>query len=250
MSYAYEIKCLDHGHVRLLNMSGPVRRSTKLFDADDTDPALAARLSFNKFTELDDGSVVELSRPRADDLKLCDYLMKNWHTSPFEMIETWWDVKLPIFVARQIVRHRTASLNEVSGRYVELPAEWYIPDLDKIGHRGENMKQGRIIDGTSTAFAVAFQKDLSKQCSVSYELYCHHIAHGIPPEVARLLLHVNHYTHWVWKIDLHNLMHFLALRVDTHAQYEARVYGEAKVKVLEQLLPNCMELFHKYRTMR
>lgn len=259
-----EVKCLDHGFVILRNLSGPTRRAfIKVgginnigaegssismahevdFDADDRDIANVARISF-------DG--LDSTRALEADLKLADYLMRNKHTSPFEMIEVWLEMKLPIFVARQFVRHRTVSINEVSARYTKLPAEWYIPSLHTVGHKPASMKQGRSIGEARLTdeqeeLAREFLMSLDVQCQSSYKLYELYLEKGIPPELARMCLHLNHYTHWVWKQDLHNLMHFLSLRTHSHAQYEARVYAEAVYQLLKEHLPNLMELFDKYR---
>lgn len=232
------VNVLDHGYVRLRNISGPTRRIGQLFDADDTDPANAARLSFDN---------LDAERTREDDFRLAKYLMKNWHTSPFEMIEVWCEMKLPIFVARQFVRHRTASLNEVSGRYAILPEEFYIPKI--VRGKGSSNKQGSVnnlLEGTQDAF----KNDLRAQCARSYELYQYYLEAGVAPETARLFLHVNHYTHWLWKQDLHNLMHFMALRIDEHAQWEAQQYGSALFQLLSQFLPESMKLFDEYRRIK
>ncbi len=242
-------KVLDHGFVTLRNIAGPTRRVTDLgsavqyryFDGDDIDPSNAARMSFDS---------MDKERSREADLKLADYLMKNRHSTPFEMIEIWIEMKMPIFVARQFVRHRTVTINEVSGRYVTLPAEWYIPDPKNVGFRPENVKQGRVIpvvEGEVSPTISWFLNQLQMHCHQSYLIYCNAIESGIPPEVARTILHLNHYTHWLWKQDLHNMMHFLALRVDSHAQWEAQQYGNAILSMLRTFLPNSMELFDKYR---
>lgn len=251
-----EIKVLDHGFVRLRNLSGPTRRivntfgasnigeENRSFDADDVDPANTARLSF------DQGFA---TRPRDEDLRLCDYLMKNRHSTPFEMIECWIEMKLPIFVARQFVRHRTVTINEISARYVTLPAEWYVPAPENVGLRPKNMKQGRSqlawneLNLQQQATIIGFCADLRQDCWTGYKAYHASIEAGIPPELARCFLHVNHYTHWLWKQDLHNIMHFLMLRVDSHAQYEAQEYGNAVLALLRQHLPESMALFDKYR---
>lgn len=231
-----EIKVLDHGSVKLLNLSGPARRTTEEFDADDTDPAKTARISFNN---------LDAERMREQDLRLADYLMKNKHTSPFEMIEVWLEMKLPIFIARQFIRHRTASVNEVSGRYTQLPAEWYIPEV--VGSKPTTgAKQGQE-DSLLIATQNWFKAQLRSACQCSYEDYESSLKAGIAPEHARLFLHLNHYTHWIWKQDLHNLMHFMALRLDAHAQVEARVYAQAIYDLLMQYLPHSMALFDKYR---
>ena len=226
---------LDHGHVILRNIGGPTRRPNALFDADDIDPAQSARMSFDE---------MDSDRTREDDLKLADYLIRNWHTTPFEMIELWIDMKMPIFVARQFVRHRTATINEVSGRYVKLPEEWYVPAI--VGGKGKNIKQGQE-DNLPLVIQSAMQKDLHEDCSRGYQKYLHYLNQGVAPEHARFFLHVNHYTHWLWKQDLHNMMHFLRLRADSHAQIEARQYANAIIALLNQYLPASMELFRKYR---
>lgn len=254
---------LDHGFVKLLNLSGPVRRNFsegiclsdfplkdqdkygdcsvwqedfRPFDADDIDPALTARISFDNFEE---------KRAREVDLKLVQYLLKHKHDTPVEMIEIWMEMKLPIFLARQFVRHRTACINEVSARYSVLPAEWYIPEV--VGGKPTNgMKQGQE-DNLSEDTQNWFKFQLEDNCAYSYRLYERALANGVAPEHARLFLHVNHYTHWVWKQDLHNLMHFLALRLDKHAQVEARVYAQAIYDLLSQYLPETMKFFDKHR---
>jgi len=243
-----KVKCLDHGYVELLNLSGPVRRtgynedgvwvSDKTavpFDADDTDPAKVARISFNNF---------EADRLPEADHKLCDYLLRNKHTSPFEMIETWWVLKVPMFLGEQIIRHRTASINKVSGRYSTFDEEWYIPEV--VGGKATSNKQGQE-DNLPKWKQWVFKKALSLSCSVSYTCYRLAIWAGVAPEHARLFLHANHYSTMVWKIDLHNIMHFLALRLDAHAQIEARVYANTIYSLLCMYLPETMKLFDKYR---
>ncbi len=246
------LQVLDHGFVILRNVAGPTRRiyddastdnhgrfnNDRPFDADDTDPANAARMSFD---------MSDMTRAREADLKLCEYLMKNMHTTPFEMIEVWLEMKLPIFVARQFVRHRTVSINEVSGRYVKLPAEWYIPQT--VGGKPTGgAKQGQS-DTLDEALQTSFRNVLNSNCQRGYEDYEWALQQGVAAEHARLLLHLNHYTHWLWKQDLHNLMHFLALRTHSHAQVEAREYANAAAAILRQHLPNCMALFDQYRAM-
>ncbi len=238
------IPVLDHGFIRIHNIAGPTRRAVTLnmFDADDTDPANTARMSYNEM----DGD-----RTREEDLKLAEYLMKNRHTSPFEMIDIWVEMKLPIFVARQLVRHRTASLNEVSGRYVQLPAEWYIPTPENVGIKALTNKQGRDIPAASgeseLELAEKFCYFLNLSCEDSYKAYETALSEGIPNELARLFLHLNHYTHWMWKQDLHNMMHLLSLREDGHAQYENRQYAHAIANAIREQLPHSMELYDKYR---
>lgn len=233
---------LDHGFVILRNAAGPTRRGYAEFDADDTDPANAARMSFD---QMDSG------RTRGEDLKLCDYLMKNWHTTPFESIELWIEMKMPIFVARQFVRHRTTSINEVSGRYVTLPEEWYIPNVEDIVYKVKDKKQGgRPIDMNNPVEVEAglrYQDRLDQSCRNSYKDYLQSLEDGIAPEQARLSLHLNHYTHWLWKQDMHNIMHFLSLRDHSHAQGEAKTYAKQVDKLIRRVLPNTMSLYDEYR---
>lgn len=232
------IQVLDRGYVRLRNLAGPIRRADQEFDASDTDPANSARMSFNNFK---DGSSPETLKR---DLQLADYLMRNKHTTPFEMIVCWIEMKIPIFVARQFVRHRTVSINEISARYVTLSDEWYIPEI--VGSKPENKKQGRE-ENLSNGVQEAFKKELDKKCRDSYNVYLNFIEQGVAPEQARIFLHLNHYTKWLWKQDLHNMLHFLSLRDHSHAQYEAQCYAQAITKLLEAHLPETMNLYRKYR---
>jgi len=238
------IAVLDHGFVKIHNIAGPTRRAQNLdeFDADDTDPANTARMSYGEMNG---------DRTREEDLKLAEYLMKHLHTGPFEQIEIWVEMKLPIFVARQWVRHRTASLNEVSGRYVQLPPEWYIPFPDDVGIKSESNKQGRNVHYDMSLSDLEVAKEycarLDNKCGESYKEYTYALNAGIPTELARLFLHLNHYTHWMWKQDLHNMMHLLSLREDSHAQFEIRVYASAIARALHKQLPHSMELYDKYR---
>lgn len=232
------VDVLDHGFVVLRNMSGPTRRvDATLFDADDTDPANSARMSFD---------MTDSGRTREQDLRLADYLMRNKHTTPFEMIEVWLEMKMPIFVARQFVRHRTVSINEVSGRYVTLPAEWYVPEV--VGGKAAHAKQGQE-DNLPTMYQEAFKRVLHEHCSEGYRSYLAAIEAGVAPEHARMLLSLNHYTHWLWKQDLHNLLHFLSLRDHSHAQVEAQAYARAVDALVRQHLPHTMELYDKHRRM-
>lgn len=231
-----KIKVLDHGFVKLLNVSGPVRRNAEdwphnEFDVDIIDIAKSARISFNNF---------ETDRTREQDLKLVKYLKDNNHTTPIEMIEVWLEMKLPIFVARQFVRHRTCTINEVSARYVTLPEEWYIPEI--VGAKSTaGAKQGQE-DTLPEKVQEEFKSILNKTCQNSYEDYLAALDKGIAPEHARMLLHVSHYTHWIWKQNLHNILHFLRLRLHPHAQIEARMYAKAILDLLQQVLPEITDL--------
>jgi thymidylate synthase (FAD) len=226
---------LDHGFVLLRNLSGPTRRMDQSFDASDRDPARAARMSFDQ---------MDSERTAEEDYRLARYLMKNWHTSPFEMVECWIEMKLPIFVARQFVRHRTVSLNEVSGRYVTLPQEWYIPEI--VGGKAPSAKQGQE-DNLPEDVQDAFKWELSVTCAHSYQSYLAAINNGVAPEHARLFLHLNHYTHWLWKQDLHNILNVLRLRDHSHAQVEAQAYAKAIDELLRTFLPESMKLYDEYR---
>lgn len=244
---------LDHGFVELRNLAGPTRRIydtqynddgsydgyvERPFDADDSDPAHAARMSFDQ---------MNADRTPDQDFGLCNYLMANWHTSPFEMIECWFEMKMPIFVARQFVRHRTAGINEVSGRYITLPEEWYIPEV--VGGKPKKAKQGQE-DNLSLELQEQFKRDLDEDCRTSYEKYIYYLDQGVAPEQARTFLHLNHYTHWLWKQDLHNMLGFLRLRDHSHAQIEAQAYAKAIDAHLRKFLPNSMILYDLHRRMK
>jgi thymidylate synthase (FAD) len=254
----FEKKVLDKGFVRLLNISGAIRRPTDLesnfvserernFDAIDTDPAIVARSSYNKRDQ---------EHTQEQDERLSEYLIRNEHITPLEFTTVILEFKMPIFVARQVVRHRTGNLadnntgnepavNEVSGRYVTLPKDWYIPEVVRGKHSGGN-KQGSE-DNLSKEVQDAFKVQLQESCENSYWYYENALEVGVCPEQARMFLHLNHYTQFVWKQDLHNLMHFLSLRLDEHAQWEVRQYAEAIYELLKEHLPRSMEWFVKYR---
>lgn len=142
--------------------------------------------------------------------------------------------------------HRTVSINEVSGRYVTLPAEWYIPEV--VGGKAPSAKQGQV-DNLPLAVQGQFKRDLYQHCSEGYAAYTKAIEEGVAPEHARMLLSLNHYTHWVWKQNLHNLMHFLSLRDHSHAQVESQAYAKAVDTLIRQHLPHSMELYDRYRRM-
>ncbi len=228
------IKVLDHGFVTLRNLAGPTRRPLQTYDASDVDPPNAARMSFDQ---------MDTDRTFADEMKLSGYLLKNRHTSPFEQIQVWLEFKLPIFVARQFVRHRTVRLNEVSGRYVTLPAEWYIPEV--VGGKASDKKQGQA-DNLPELVQAAFKRRLHDHCSKGYENYLEDIANGIAPEHARMQLSLNHYTNWIWNQDLHNMMHLLSLRDHSHAQIEAQMYAKAIILLIRHHLPETFKLYDEY----
>ena len=233
-----KIQVLDHGYVTLRNVAGPTRRPNDEFDGNDVDPANAARFSFDQ---------ADQDREREADLKLTGYLLRNRHTTPIEMIEIWLEMKMPIFVARQFVRHRTVSINEISARYVKLEPEFYVPEMKHIGIRGGTSKQGRVItEDTSEEQAAAqhdFRTKLKYHNVASYAQYTQSLDRGIPTELARCFLPVNIYTKWLWNQDLWNMMHFLRLRIGAHAQFESREYANAIHKLLSRVLPHSMKLF-------
>lgn len=178
--------------------------------------------------------------------RLINYFMANHHTSPFEFCDLTWRWRLPIFVARQVVRHRTASINEKSARYAELDADLYVPETERV--MGQDVKNRQGSSGELTPeVQEAFILELIKLEQNAKALYAHHIQKGVAKELSRITLPVGVYTDWVWKMDLHNLFHFLGLRLDPHAQYEVRVYAEAMWTVLKEAYPMCCQAFEEYK---
>lgn len=226
-----KIDVLDHGFVILRNLAGPVRRQGERYDADSTDIATAARMSFD---------AADLERTREADLRLLRYLWKHQHGTPFEMIEVWLEMKLPIFLARQFIRHRTASVNEVSGRYVELPEEFYLPI--QFGNKPtDGAKQGQ--SGTPTPLINSkWRAGLKFHSQIAFKFYQEMLKEGIAPEHARMILPLNTYTHWLFKMDLRNLINLLKLRLDNHAQIEARIYAGAVLQLIADEIPDVMKI--------
>ncbi|MED5371513.1 MAG: FAD-dependent thymidylate synthase [Myxococcota bacterium] len=216
---------LDHGFVRVVDYMG-----------DDSAIVQAARVSYGKGT-----------KKVRQDRGLIRYLMRHRHTTPFEMCELKLHVKLPIFVARQWIRHRTANVNEYSARYSVLDREFYLPDPEHIALQSTDNKQGR--GDTLSAEQSAQVLDLLKADAIqSYGTYKSLMdEHGLARELARMNLPVNFYTQWYWKIDLHNLLHFLSLRMHPHAQYEIRVYADAIADYVKDWVPAAYEAFNDYR---
>jgi len=214
-------KCLDFGFVRLVDTMG-------------TDSAIvqAARTSYGGGEKSPD-----------EDRKLLRYLMRHRHTTPFEMCEFKFHCKMPIFVARQFIRHRTASVNEASLRYTEAKDEFFVPE--SFRKQGSANKQGG--DETCEAFAHA---DVAVAQSHAYVTYTRLLQAGVSRELARCVLPVSAYTEWYWKIDLHNLLHFLALRCDSHAQAEIRVFADAMLKLIQPIVPLTVEAWNDYHPMR
>lgn len=212
-----EFKVLDFGFVKVVDKMG-----------DDNAVVQAARISYGN----------GLKSPKEDEA-LIRYLMKHYHTSPFEMCEIKLHVKLPIFVARQWIRHRTANINEYSGRYSVMHNEFYIPN--SFYTQSQNNKQGRTneeIGGVELA---------RKSCEFAFACYENLIESGVAKESARIILPLNTYTEWYWKIDLHNLLHFLKLRLDPTAQFEMREYAKVILKVVEKWVPISCKAFMDYR---
>lgn len=217
-------KCLNHGFVRLVDYMG-----------DDDAIVQAARTSYGKGTKTIN-----------EDRSLIRYLMRNRHTSPFEMVELKFHIKLPIFIARQWIRHRTANVNEYSGRYSEMPDEFYVPESNDIRKQSTHNKQGRAEELFDTAESAQFVDNFAKEQASVFNNYKTMIDAGMAREMARINLPLSIYTEWYWKIDLHNLFHFLRLRLDEHAQYEIRVYGEAIAEIIREIVPLAYEAFEDY----
>jgi thymidylate synthase (FAD) len=219
-----EYKCLDKGFVRLIDYMG-----------DDAAIVQAARVSYGKGT-----------KSLNEDRGLIRYLMRHRHTSPFEMVEFKFHVKLPIFVARQWIRHRTANVNEYSGRYSEMKNEFYIPELEQLRPQSTMNKQGREDQPLEGAKAAKIQSDLIEKQNMLFDSYSGYIEDGLARELARINLPLSNYTEWYWKIDLHNLFHFLRLRMDSHAQYEIQVYGEIMAEMVKAICPHAYEAFEDF----
>ena len=217
------IKCLDKGFVRLVDSMG-----------GDNAIVQAARVSYGKGTS-------KLSQDRG----LIRYLMRHRHSTPFEMVEFKFHCKMPIFVARQWVRHRTANINEYSLRYSEARDEFYYPDPKHIQFQSALNKQGRM--GEVTPELKQKVQDYFKEISErSFEIYSELNQAGIARELARSILPVNLYTEWYWKNDLHNLLHFIGLRSDSHAQYEIRVFSDAMAESVKAVAPFAWEAYQDY----
>ena len=222
------IPVLDHGFVRVVDYMG-----------DDAAICQAARVSYGKGTK----SV-------QNDEGLIRYLMRHWHSTPFEMCEVKLHVKLPVFVARQWIRHRTANVNEYSARYSILDREFYIPAPEHIAAQSvvNNQGRGAALTGEEAERVLDILKTDSER---SYDNYQAMISddgqQGLARELARMNLPANIYTQWYWKVDLHNLLHFLRLRADAHAQYEIRVYADAICSVVADWVPFAYAAFEDYR---
>jgi thymidylate synthase (FAD) len=230
------IPALDHGFVRVVDYMG-----------DDGAVVQAARVSYGRGT-----------RKVSEDKALIHYLMRHRHSTPFEMCEIKFHVKLPIFVARQWIRHRTANVNEISARYSILDNEFYVPAPQQLAAQSVVNRQGRgdVLEGDEAARVLALLRGDAEQAYAHYAEMLNEDETGERPdpdrsglarELARMNLTLGFYTQWYWKTDLHNLMHFLSLRADAHAQYEIRVYANAMLEVLDKWVPATASAFREYR---
>ncbi len=231
------IPILDHGFIRVIDYMG-----------DDAAIVQAARVSYGRGT-----------KQVNQDKGLINYLMRHWHSTPFEMCEIKFHIKLPIFVARQWIRHRTANVNEYSARYSIMDKEFYIPDVAQLAPQSKANHQGRsdmTLSPAESARVLEILKGDSEQVYSHYQelmgqseesLAGESDRQGIARELARMNLTLNYYTQWYWKIDLHNLMHFLMLRADPHAQYEIRVYADAMIDVMKKWVPFAADAFEEHR---
>lgn len=220
-----EIKVLDKGFVRLVDYLGGDARIVQ-----------SARVSYGAGT-----------KTVREDRGLINYLMRNDHTSPFEQVILTFHTKMPIFVARQWVRHRTARLNEISGRYSVMTDEFYVPDASEIRTQSEVNKQGRSDDHVDPQQASEWLETLENDQREVYKHYEEMIEGGLARELARINLPLSLYTEWYWQIDLHNLFHFIHLRADAHAQYEIRVFAEALAQCARAVAPLAYEAFEEHR---
>ena len=230
------IPVLDHGFVRVIDYMG-----------DDAAIVQAARVSYGKGT-----------KKVSDDAGLINYLLRHRHTTPFEMCEIKYHVKVPIFIARQWIRHRTANVNEYSARYSVLDREFYIPSADQLAMQSKQNHQGRgeVLEGEEAQHVLDLLKE---DATRNYDHYIEMLNEdldgniideergGLARELARMNLTLNAYTQWYWKIDLHNLLHFLSLRADAHAQYEIRVYADAMLDTVKRWVPIAHKAFLQYR---
>lgn len=230
-------KVLDHGFIRVVDYMG-----------DDASIVQAARVSYGKGTKAIN-----------KDQGLINYLMRHRHTTPFEMCDIKFHIKLPIFVARQWIRHRTASVNEYSARYSILGNEFYIPEKQHLSAQSQSNRQGRADEVLPEELADKVLDTLKTDAVRCYDNYINMMNEdeagnvidegsiGLTRELARMNITLNYYTEWYWKINLHNLMHFIALRADPHAQYEIRAYADIMLDILRKWVPFAAGAFEEYR---
>ena len=215
---------LDKGFVRLVDYLGGDARIVQ-----------SARVSYGEGT-----------KTFREDKGLIDYLLRHQHTSPFEQVSLTFHCKMPIFVARQWVRHRTAKLNEISGRYSVMKDEFYVPDPSAVAFQSGDNKQGRSTDEVPAEVVAKVLAQLQAGQKQAYSDYESLLNDGLARELARINLPVSLYTEWYWTMDLHNLFHFLALRLDPHAQMEIRVYAEAMLEITRKVAPVATESFENH----
>ena len=230
------IPILDHGFIRVVDYMG-----------NDSSIVQAARVSYGKGT-----------KKVNTDAGLIKYLMRHWHSTPFEMCEIKYHVKLPIFIARQWIRHRTANVNEYSARYSILDKEFYLPSPENLAAQSQSNRQGRgdVLEGEDAKKVLDIIKSDSERTYSNYEEMLNERydgskieenKSGLARELARMNLTLNTYTQWYWKTDLLNLMNFLRLRADSHAQYEIRAYADVMLDTLKRWVPTTYEAFMDYR---
>lgn len=230
-------QCLDHGMVKLVDYMG-----------NDAAVVQGARVSYGKGTKAIN-----------EDKGLINYLLRNLHTTPFELCEIKLHVKMPVFVARQWIRHRTANVNEYSARYSILDGEFYVPETQHVAPQSASNAQGREADGFSETDIKFIQEFIEEHGEETYQKYLMLLAEpntyneeefdlevGLARELSRMILPMNIYTQMYWKIDVHNLMHFLKLRADSHAQYEIRVFANTMCAILQDWMPHTYEAFENY----
>ena len=230
------IPILDHGFIRVVDYMG-----------DDSSIVQAARVSYGKGT-----------KKVSTDSGLIKYLMRHWHSTPFEMCEIKYHIKLPIFIARQWIRHRTANVNEYSARYSILDKEFYLPSKENLAAQSKNNRQGRgeVLSGDQANEVLNLLKNDAERTYENYETMLNERydgsvidekKSGLARELARMNLTLNTYTQWYWKTDLLNLMNFLRLRADSHAQFEIRAYADVMLETLKKWVPITYEAFMDYR---
>ncbi len=220
-----EYPVLDHGFVRLVDYLGSDQRIVQ-----------SARVSYGEGT-----------KTYRQDKGLINYLMRNDHTSPFEQVVFTFHVKMPIFVARQWTRHRTARMNEISGRYSVMKDEVYVPAPECIAMQSEDNKQGRASEPVPPSIAAEVDSIMREDADRAFSNYHRMLDMGIAREIARIDLPLSLYTEFYWEIDLHNLFHFLKLRLDAHAQYEIRQYASVMLEIVRKVCPIAVEAFENHK---
>jgi thymidylate synthase (FAD) len=219
-----EFPVLNKGFVRLVDYLGSDERVVQ-----------SARVSYGEGT-----------KTYREDAALIDHLMRNGHTSPFEQVVLTFHIKLPIFAARQWIRHRTARLNEISGRYSVLKDDFYIPAPEDVALQSADNKQGRTDTAMDTAEAELIRSDFDAAQKKAYGDYARLVKNGLARELARINLPLSLYTEWYWQIDLHNLFHFLELRLDPHAQKEIQLYAKVLFDIAKKIAPRCCASFEEH----